>query len=114
MVNFWTVPPIPATECKLKLPDNTVCSYKYNSGTTATTTTTTSSPDEICHVLSDLSQSSGICDFNVNITSKSLSGIYILEYTMKNSTVGRDTFYVYLLTGKNIQVPKIYFTLSSY
>jgi len=83
---------LPSTVCELTLPDKTVCSYEYGSGTTP-------SPSEICEILSNLNNPDGFCQFVVNIASKSLSGIYTLKYNMTNSTVGVETYHVYLHTG---------------
>lgn len=94
-----------STKCELNLPDKTVCSYEYGSGTT-------SSPTEICEI-PNLNQSSGVCVFGVNITSKSLSGIYTLKYTRTNGNVGEETYHVYLLTGKKIQLTHICIILRS-
>jgi len=96
-----------STKCKLTLPDKTVCSYEYGSPNT-------SSPTEICTFQSDLNNPYGYCVFHVNITSKILSGIYTLTYNMTNSTIGEETYYVYLLTGKKIQLTHICIILSSY
>jgi hypothetical protein len=100
------VQPIPSTKCDLTLPNGTVCSYEYGSGTAP-------SPTDICEFLGDLTVTDGYCDFRVDITSKSQSGIYILKYIMTNATVGEDTYHVYLRTGKKIQLIHICIILSS-
>jgi len=78
-------------ECELTLPNKTVCSYEYGSGTTP-------SPSEICEIPSDLNITDGPCVFGVNITSKILSGNYTLTYRMANSTPEVETYLVYLHT----------------
>ena len=98
---------ISSTKCELTLPDKTVCSYEYGSPNT-------SSPTEICTFQSDLTDSDGYCEFYVNITSNSLSGIYTLTYNTTNSTIEEETYYVYLPTGKKIQLTYICIILSSY
>ncbi|GFG31858.1 hypothetical protein Cfor_09172, partial [Coptotermes formosanus] len=89
---------ISASECTLTLPNKTVCHYEYGAGS-VTPTTLPSLPGEICEIPADLYLSYGPCDFTVNITSKILTGVYRLEYKMRNGTVGEDTFYVYLRSG---------------
>lgn len=92
------------SECTLTLPDKTVCHYNYGSATTP-------SPSEIC-ITQDFTYP--YCYFQVNITSKTLSGVYTLEYKMENGTPTEDTIYVYLLSGKKIQFHYICISLSSY
>jgi hypothetical protein len=98
--------PIPAQKCELRLPNGTVCSYEYGSGTAP-------SPTDTCGFTGDSNKPEGFCEFLVNITSKSLSGIYTLKSTMTDSTVREDTYHVYLRTGKKIQLIHICIILSS-
>jgi hypothetical protein len=92
---------ISASECTLTLPNTTVCHYEYGAGS-VTPTTPSSLPGEICEIPANLYPSYGPCDFTVNITSKTLTGVYRLEYKLSNGTVGEDTFYVYLRSGKKL------------
>jgi len=92
--------------CELTLPDKTTCSYAYGSGTTPP-------PSEICDIWKDVNETVGYCEFAVNITSKSLSGIYTLKYTATDTNNGVETFTVYVLTGKKIQLIHICIILRS-
>lgn len=92
--------------CELTLPDKTTCSYAYGSGTTPP-------PTGICGIGSDLNETVGFCEFFVNITSKSLSGIYTLNYTATDPPNGVEKFTVYVLTGKKIQLTHICIILRS-
>jgi hypothetical protein len=102
-VNFHIWPTTRPTYCELNLPDRTVCYYAYDSGTT-------SPPNEICRISSNVYN---YCEFEVDISSKRLSGIYTLKYNMIGNDRGEETFHVYLHTGKNIQIPHISIILSS-
>jgi hypothetical protein len=95
-----------AQKCELRLPNGTVCSYEYGSGTAP-------SPTDICGFRGDLNKPEGLCQFIVNITSKDLSGNYTLIYTLTNSTVRGAKYRVYLRTGKKIQLIHICIILSS-
>ena len=92
--------------CELTLPDKTICSYNHGSGTKPP-------PTGICGIGSDLNETVGFCEFFVNITSKSLSGIYTLNYTATDPPNGVEKFTVYVLTGKKIQLTHICIILRS-
>jgi hypothetical protein len=79
-----------ATECILTLPNKRTC--MYNPGTTP-------SPQKECTFPND-SFYYGYCSFQVDVTSKVLSGVYKLAYNGTDGVVREDIYKLYLLGGK--------------
>jgi hypothetical protein len=102
-VNFTTVKAIEPTSCKLTLPDNRECYYEIESVTTPPL-------NERCNFSTF---TIFYCEFEVDILSRSLGGIYTLKYNETDTTVGEEIVHVYLPTGKNIQLPDICIILRS-
>jgi hypothetical protein len=81
--------PFAATECKLGLPDGGTC--MYNPGTTPTPHKTCTFPNMGLY---------NYCIFQVDVTSRLLSGVYKLTYKGTDGVTSEDTYNLYLRGGK--------------
>lgn len=80
---------VQATECTLTLPHMRTCTY--NPGTTPM-------PQEECNFPNDFG-SNGYCIIQVDVTNKTLSGVYKLAYKGTDGVVREDIFNLYLRGG---------------
>jgi hypothetical protein len=90
-----------ATECTLLMPDGTNCSY---------TPWTTPLPHKKCIFPNALTSSR--CTFAVDILSRSLSGLYIINSTIANGDFVELRLFNFLLIGKTLHFVYSFLTLS--
>jgi hypothetical protein len=90
---------IPATECTLHLPDKAVCNYKPG---------TTPAPQKACTFPAGYGY---YCNFQVDVTSIHLSGVYSLVHNGTDGVTREDIFNLYLRGGKKQLFQQSYYIL---